>query len=545
LPGAELRAGSVLAIAVLPFSLALGLASGVTPQQGVITAIAASALIAVLGGKIVNIAGPTVIGAIIASNVVQRFGAGGLVLCTVLSGGALVALGWTRLGKALAFIPSSYYHGVASAAAVILVIGQLPNLLGLSRNITIGNIFDFGVIFSSLADVNWAAAGISLLSIGSIVACRSLRSKVIAAVVALVFATAAAQLGGFGVETVSSRFGRQGFHIASLAVPTLPIERVQEILPTAFALALLFGVESLTSGRTPSSNDRERNDTNADLIRHGVINIIGPLLGCLPAGVRPSNNADDTKYGGSTPVGGLTYALLTLILLIFGSGFIGLVPVCALAGVLVVAACTLFSWHSFRHMRQMGRWDAILLVVTFGIGITISLSAAALVGVAVAAVALGKQHGQGLDAGGLDLSVLRSDDCQVVAIHTTHPDLADLPKGVQVVELTDELCYSLAVELRNMRATKVALPYVMILRMGIVAEINGTDCCALWEFHEACQSRGIRLILSELRPRPMATIRAWRNADPFGKENVCATFEEAVARGRIVAGAFKIKTCES
>jgi SulP family sulfate permease len=545
IPGADVRAGSLLAVAAFPMALALGLAAGGTPQQGVITAIAASALIAVLGSKSVYIAGPTVIGAIIASNLIQRFGAGGLVLCTVISGTALVALGWTRLGKALAFIPSSYYSGIASAAAVILVIGQLPNLLGLSRNITIGNAFDFGIISSSLGDVNWAAVGIALLSIGSIAACRSLRSKAIAAVVALVTATAAAQLGGLGVETVSSRFGPQGFHITGLAVPALPIERVQEILPTALALALLFGVESLIAGHIPSTNYRERNDTNTDLIQQGAVNIIGPLLGCLPAGVTLSNTVDNIKCGGWTPVGGLTYSLLTLVLLIVGGRFIGLVPICALAGVLVVAAYKLFAWHSFYDLRRMGRWDALLLTVTFGTGITISLSAAALVGVVVAAVALGKQHGQSLDAGGVDLTIRRCDDSQVVAIHATHPQLADLPTGVQVVELTDELCYSLAMERRNLRATKGALPYVMILRMGVVAEINGTGRCALWEFHEACQSRGIRLILSELHSRPMATLRTWRNADPFGKENICATFEEALVRARIVAGAFKIKTFES
>ena len=389
-----MRAGSLLVVAAFPMALALGLAAGGTPQQGVVTAIAASALIAVLGSKSVYIAGPTVIGALIASNVIQRFGAGGLVLCTLISGAALVALGWTRLGKALAFIPSSYYSGVASAAAVVLVIAQLPNLLGLSRNITTGSAFDFDVISSSLGDVNWAAAGISLLSIGSIVACRSLRSKAISAVVALVIATAAAQLEGLGVETVSSRFGPQGFHIAGLAVPTLSIEHVQEILPTALALALLFGVESLIAGRIPSSDYRERNEANMDLIRHGAINIIGPLLGCLPAGVRLSNSADNIKCGGRTPVGGLTFALLTLVLLIVGGRFIGFVPICALAAVLVVAAYEMFAWHSFYDVRRMGRWDALLLTVTFGTGITISLSAAALVGVVVAAVALGKQHGQ-------------------------------------------------------------------------------------------------------------------------------------------------------
>ena len=238
-PGKEHVQSSLLAVTAFPTALALGLASGGTPQQGVITAIAASALVIVLGSKGVCIAGPTFIAAVVASNVVQRFGIGGLVLCTLISGAALVGLGWTRLGRALAFIPAAYFSGIASAAAVLMIIGQLPNLLGLPGSLSIGNVIDFRVLSSSLGDASWAAGGIAVLSVGSIVACRSLRSQTIAAVIALVIATLAAQLGGVGVETVGSRFGPQGFHLVGLAVTALPIERVQEILPIALALALL------------------------------------------------------------------------------------------------------------------------------------------------------------------------------------------------------------------------------------------------------------------------------------------------------------------
>ena len=295
----------------------------------------------------------------------------------------------------------------------------------------------------------------------------------------------------------------------------------------------------------PNSNFRERDDANKNLITEGAVNIICPLLGCLPAGVTLSNSAYNIKCGGRTPVGGLAYALLTLVLLIAGGRIISFVPICALAGVLVVAAYELFAWRSFYDLRRMNRWDAVLLAITFGTGITVNLSAAALVGVVVAAVALALQHGKVIDAGTLSLAARLCDNGQVGGFYAISPQLADLPTGVEVVELADELCYSLAMELRNLNTTKRTFPSVMILNMALVAEINATDRCALWEFHQACQSRGIRLILSDLQSRPRATLQAWRNADRFGKENICATFEQAVARARFVVGAFKIKTCES
>jgi SulP family sulfate permease len=325
-------------------------------------------------------------------------------------------------------------------------------------------------------------------------------------------------------------------------VPVLPLEHIQEILPTALAMALLLGIESSLTAHTINGDIREHDCTNRLLVNQGAINIICPLIGCLPAGVSLSNTADNIKGGGRTPVGGLVYASVMLVFLVVGSRFIEFVPVCALASVLVFAAYDLFAWHSFRDLRHMGRWNAILLTVTFGIGITMNLTAATLVGVVVAAVALAKCSGQGMDAPTFESEWHSPKAAVPIAIYR---QTAELPTGVQVIELIDGFCYSLAVELRNLCATKRALPIVMILRLGRIGEIGATDLCALWEFHQACQSRGIRLILSEMQSRSMATLQPWRDADAFGKQNICVTFEQAVARARTVAEASRNETCES
>lgn len=318
-PWTELRAGCLVGAAVLPMALALGLASGVTPQQGVITAIAAGTLVAVLGSKGVYIAGPTVIAAVIASDVVHHFGLVGLVLCTLMSGGILAALAWVDLGRALGFIPSIFFSGIASAAAALIVIRQVPTLLGLSGNLQVGNVFDIQAITSSLENVNWPTVGFAVLSIGLIAAFRSVHANAVAAMLALIVATVIAHTAGFNLETVGSRFGLQVARNVRLALPAIPVEHIQALLPRAFALALFVGVESLLTARMASPNVCEQDPASRDLVVQGAINIFCPLFGCLPAGVTLSNTADNIKWGGRTPASGLIAASLMLLVFLVGA----------------------------------------------------------------------------------------------------------------------------------------------------------------------------------------------------------------------------------
>jgi SulP family sulfate permease len=294
------------------------------------------------------------------------------------------------------------------------------------------------------------------------------------------------------------------------------------------------------------NNNCERDQTDKDLVNQGAINIICPIIGCLPAGVSLSNTDANITRGSRTPVGGLVYALVMMIVLIFGNRLIAFVPVCALATVLVVSAYDLFAWQAFRDLSRMDRWNAIILTVTFGLGITINLTAAALVGVVVAAVALAKCSGQGTEVPTLDgLWHRPNSDSQAIPAIAIFRPIAELPTDMQVIDLTDALCDSLAKHLRNLRATKLALPKVMILRLGNIREIDATDRCALCEFHQACELRGIQLILSELRSRSMANLQAWGVTNSFGTQNICATFEQAAARARIMADVSRTKTFES
>jgi SulP family sulfate permease len=541
-PWTEPLTGAFLAIAALPMALALGFASGSSPQQGVATAMIAAALLAVLGGNGAWFAGPTVIAAVVAFDVIQRFGGGGLLLCTLITGGVLTALGWSRLGRSLAFIPSSFFCGIASAAAALMVIRQLPDLLGLSGNLPITNVFGIRAMASSLGNVGWATIAIATLAVALMVGCRLLHVGAIASVLALIVATVVGRLMDLSVDTIGSRFGLQNAQHTGLVVPILPFEHIQEILPTAIALALLLGTESSLAARIVTNINCERDHTDRDLINQGAINIIGPLIGCLPAGVSLSNTAENIRDGSRTPVGGLVYASVMMIFLIIGSWFIAFVPVCALASVLVVLAYDLFAWQSFRDLNRMGRWNAVILTVTFAIGITMNLTAAALVGVVVAAVALAKCSRQGIDVFKLDGHWhCPNNDSQAISPIAIYRPIAELPTNVQVIDLTDSFCDSLAAHLR---ASKRALPKVIILRFGQIGEINATDRSALREFHQACQSSGIQLVLAELRSRSMATLQAWEIADSIGKQNICATFEQAVARARIMADAGRTETCE-
>lgn len=532
-PWTDVRAGCLVGVAALPIALALGLASGVTPQQGVVTAIAAGTLIAILGSKGVYIAGPTVITAVIASDVVQHFGAGGLVLCTLMSGAVLAALAWVHLGRALEFIPTIFFSGIASAAAALIVIGQVPTLLGLPENLQVSNVFDIQAITSSFENVNWPTAGIAVLSIGLIVACRSLYAKAVATVLALIVATVVAQTAGFNLETVGSRFGSQGARNVQLVLPAIPVEHIQAILPRAFALALLVGVESMLTARMASSNVCEQDPASRDLVVQGAINIFCPVFGCLPAGVTLSNTANNLKWGGRTPAGGLIAASLMLFAFLVGARWIDFLPLCALAAVLVVAAYDLFAWRLFCELPSMDRWNATLLTVTFAIGISTNLTAAALIGtvVAAAAVVKGATNVPAADARGGPLCEPHSDD---------YPERFELPAGVDVIELTDRSNYLLALELRKLRTAAPIFPKAIILRLSRVTDIDATGYCLLWDYHQACKSRGIRLILSELGPQPTATLDKWRDTRIFGHQNICANFEQAVVRARIVADTSRI-----
>jgi SulP family sulfate permease len=532
---ADATAGVIVGIVALPLAIAFAIASGVTPDRGLVTAIIAGLIIALLGGSRVQIGGPTGAFVIIVYGIVEQHGVNGLILCTLMAGVILVLMGALQLGAIIKFIPYPLTVGFTSGIAVVIFSSQIRDLLGLHMAAPPADFLEkWAAYLEALHTADPVTMGLSALSLAIIAVWPRINRRLPGSIVAILAVTALTSLLRLPVETIGSRFGDLPAGLPGISWPSISLEAVQSLLGPAFTVALLGAIESLLSATVADSMIEGRHRSNTELIAQGIANIVTPLFGGIPATGAIARTVTNIKNGGRTPVAGVVHALtLWLIVALFGR-WAGLIPLCALAAILVVVAWHMSERHAFQALLRAPRMDVAVLLVTFALTVLMDLTVAVEIGLMMSVFLFMKRM--------VDVTTVR----QVTEEMRSPRDEASLrrekdavsrrtiPKGVEVYEAEGAFFFGVAELLRDTLDVGRHAPMALILRMRHVMVLDASGIRALNDLHHRCVKAGTTLILEGIHAQPLAALVQADLLGTFGESNVVPDLDAALARADVI-----------
>ncbi|WP_257386414.1 SulP family inorganic anion transporter [Tahibacter caeni] len=529
----DLVAGLTVAIVALPLAMALAIASGTTPEKGLHTAIVAGFLTSFFGGSRVQIGGPTAAFIPVVFAVIEKFGYGGLILCTLLAGFMLIGAGVLRLGVLMKYIPQPVVTGFTAGIAVSIFSSQIKDLFGLRMDAVPAEFFARWQAYlqhaSSAAPVTAALAGVGLVVI---VALRRWRPAWPGFLIVVSASAAAVSLLALPVDTIATRFGGIPSALPQFEIPHIPFERTVELFPSAFTIAFLAGVESLLSAVVADGMTGGRHRSNGELVAQGAANIGSALFGGLPATGAIARTAVNIRSGGRSPVAGMAHALFLLLFMLAVAPLMGYVPLATLAAVLVVVAWQMSDLESFRHLLKGPVGDRAVLLVTFALTVMFDLTVAIEVGLVLAAFLFMHRMSEVVELQS-EVSLLEED-----RDGADEPDQrAQLPPGVEAFQISGPLFFAVANRLDEVLDQFPRAPAVFILRLRLVPLIDASGVTALGQFLSRCERRGTRVILSGLREQPRRVLTQM-HVTPDGRQlRFADNFAAAIALCRAEAAA--------
>lgn len=517
-------AGIVVGIVALPLAIAFAIASGVSPDKGIFTAVIAGFVISALGGSRVQIGGPTGAFIVVVYAIVQQFGVSGLIIATFIAGILLVFMGLARLGNVIKFIPYPLIVGFTTGIAVIIFSSQVKDLLGLKMGSVPGDFMQkwltYGQHFSS---VNWYALAIGISTVLIVALCPRVTHKLPGSLIAIVLTTVAVQVFNLPVETIGSRFGSVVSFLPRPVVPGISFVIIQQLIRPAITIAMLGSIESLLSAVVADGMIGGNHRSNTELIAQGIANMGSSLFGGIPATGAIARTATNIKNGGRTPVAGMIHALTLLIIMLFVGKWASLIPMAALAGILVVVSWNMSEIKSFLLVLKGAKSDATVLLTTFLLTVFVDLTVAIEIGMILAAFLFMRRMMQVSSVQQIDqLQDDSTEDTTIIRALTT---------GVEVFEITGPLFFGAAYKFRDTLKMIETPAKVLIIRMDKVPVIDATGLRVLKDVYDQLQKKGSRLILSEINSaQVMEELQKARILFRIGKANVTASFEEAVER---------------
>ena len=520
--GKDLTAGLIVAIIALPLSIALALASGVTPEQGLYTAIVAGFVISALGGSRVQIAGPTAAFATIVAGVVAENGISGLVLATLIAGILLILMGVFKLGSLIKFIPYTITTGFTTGIAVTLIIGQLKDFLGLTFvNSPIETIEKVEEVIHTIGTFNFEAFIIGAVSLAVLIIFPKFIKKIPPSIFAIVISAVLVKVFDMNVNTIGSLYTIS----SSIPLPSLPsfsFDTVKAIIPDAFTIAVLAAVESLLSCVVADGMTGSRHNSNTELIAQGAGNIASALFGGIPATGAIARTAANIKNGGRTPVAGMVHALVLLLVLVVLMPYAALIPMPTIAAILFVVAYNMSEWREFVGIiRKSPKSDTLVLLVTFVLTVVFDLVVAIIVGVILATVMFMKRMSDVTDAYGWKEIDEATDDA--------HIRLKKVPDNTLVFEITGPIFFGASTKIADV--IKHGKKQVLILRMRSVPAIDATGLHSLESLIKLCKKQEKTLILSHVNEQPMHSLEKAKLLDEvIVAENIDAALEIAQSK---------------
>lgn len=500
-------AGLTVAVVALPLAMALAIASGTAPEKGLYTAIIAGFLISALGGSRVQIGGPTAAFIPVVFVVIQKFGYGGLILCTLLAGLMLIAAGLMRLGTLMKYMPQPVITGFTAGIAVSIFSSQVKDLLGLRMDAVPAEFFARWSAYAKHLDTAQPAA-IALAALGliAIVGLRRWKPAWPAFLIALVVCTLAGTAFALPAETIGSRFGQLPSTLPDFDFPRIPFERTFELLPSSFTIAFLAGVESLLSAVVADGMIGGRHRSNGELVAQGVANVGSALFGGLPATGAIARTATNVRAGARSPVAGMLHAVFLLLFVLLLAPLMRYVPLAALAAVLLVVAWNMSEYQHFRHTMSAPKGDRLVLLLTFFLTVFFDLTVAIEAGIVVAAFVFMFRMAEAVEVSS-GVRLLDENGAEEDPARNAETDQrASLPQGVEVFQIDGPLFFGASNRLDNLLDQFISPPKAFILRMRLVPIVDASGVHALKTLADRCRRRGIVLIVSGLQPQPRRVI---------------------------------------
>lgn len=523
----DITAGVIVGVVALPLSIAFAIASGVTPDKGLITAIIAGFIISAFGGSRVQIGGPTGAFIVIIYGIVQEYGVNGLTIATFLAGFMILLMGLARLGSVIQFIPHSLTVGFTSGIALIIFSSQVKDFLGLKIGTVPSDFLEkWNLYFQHFQSINIYAFAIALGTVIITVYFSKITTKIPGSLIAILLATLAVQLWHLPVDTIESRFGAIPSGIPLPHLPAIDFAIVKKLLQPAFTIALLGSIESLLSAVVSDGMIGGNHRSNQELVTQGAANIFSAIFGGIPATGAIARTATNVKNGGRTPIAGMVHAVTLLVIMLFIGKWAKLIPLPCLAGILTVVAYNMSEWRSFLAVARGPVNDTIVLLVTFFLTVVFDLTIAIEIGMVLAAFLFMRHMAQ--------ISNVKIITNQLDAEETDDPYATEklaVPTGVEVYEVNGPLFFGAAHNFKeSLNTIGKKRPLIMIIRMRYVPIIDATGLHNLKEILKRIQANKTQVILSGVQPAVYEELDKAHILSLVGEKNVCSHISEALKR---------------
>ena len=514
----DLYAGFFVGIMALPIVIAFAIASGFTPDKGLITAIIAGFIVSVLGGSRFQIAGPTGIFIVIVYGIVQKYGFNGLMISTIMAGLMLVGFGLLKLGAIVKYIPHPLIVGFTSGIALIVFTNQMKDALGFQiEKLPDDFVGKWTTYFSNVGPINYYALIITIVTVLISIYGGRMLKKVPGQFLALVLVTLAVTFLKLPVATIQSVFGDISTTF-SFQMPHFEYSSLREYIQPAFTIALLGAMRSLLSAVVADGMTSSSHRSNTELVAQGVANIVTPFFGGFPVTGALARTAANIKNGGRTPVAGIIHAVtLLLIMLVFGR-WITLIPMACIAGILIVVAYNMSEWRSFAMIIKGSKYDVLVLLISFFLTVFVDLTTAFEVGMVLSAMLFIQRMSK---LSNIELVDIDNDIIE---------NYSSLPKGVDVYEISGPFFFAAAQSYKATLKGLAADSQVLILRMRYVPFIDSTGIRNFKEVIRDFKIRKVTIVLSGVRPKVRQTLVDCGLADEIGNDLICDNFGEAVRK---------------
>ena len=528
----DLLAGIIVGIVALPLAIAFGIASGATPEAGILTAIVAGFLISFFGGSKVQIGGPTGAFIVIVFGIIQEYGMNGLMIATFMAGAFLILMGILHLGTIIKYIPYPIVVGFTSGIALTIFATQIKDLFGLQiESVPADFLGKWSVYAQHIDTVNWWSLLVGLCSILIIVFTPKVNRRIpgsLAAIILMTLATLGLKaLGIEGIETIGDRFSISSA-LPQPEVPKINWDSIRHLAQPAMVIAMLGAIESLLSAAVADGVIGDRHDSNQELIAQGIANMVSPLVGGIPATGAIARTMTNINNGGRTPVAGIAHAIVLAVIYLFLMPLVKYIPMACLAGILMVVAYNMSEWRSFRAILRNPKSDIIVLLVTFFLTVIFDLTIAIEVGVLIACLLCMKRMAETTN-----VSVL-SDEIDPMADTDVMGNLEHLiiPEGVKVYEINGPYFFGIGNKFEEMMGDMGGRAKVRIIRMRKVPFIDSTGVHNLSNMCRMCSQLGVKVVLSGVNPTVMKVLENAGMDDVVGKENICSHISLALNRAQ-------------
>ena len=533
----DAMAGIIVGIVAIPLAIAFGIASGVGPTEGLVTAIMAGFIISALGGSKVQIGGPTGAFIVIIYGIIQQFGLTGLAIATILAGIMQILMGTFKLGSIIKFMPYPIIVGFTGGIAITIFSTQMNDLFGLGiENVPANFIDKWACYFQNMSYINWWALLIGVLSILIIVLTPKISKKIPGSLLAIIVMTVITWVlkkyaGVDSIKTIGDLYelpsGLPSFRMPALAEGETLFSTAQKVLPAAFTIAMLGAIESLLSAMVADGVISDRHNSNTELIGNGIANVVVPFFGGIPATGAIARTMANINNGGRTPVAGIVHTLVLLLVLLFLGSLVGLIPMSCLAGVLIVVSYNMSGWRTIVSMCKQSRSDIAVLFTTLLLTVIFDLTIAIEIGLILAVILFIKRIMESTN-----ISVIQDE----LDVHSDgeQDEKLIVPAHTEVYEIEGPFFFGIANKFEEL-SHRHSENKIRIIRMRKVSFIDATGIHNLEIFIQSALDEGHIIILSGVNQSVHSSIKQAGIVDMVGEENVLDHIHKALARAEQVA----------